>query len=437
MSENEWVKFAQKIKEKSAGIGVIGLGYVGLPLAVEFAKAGFKVTGIDTDAKKVDAVNAGRSHVADVDSETVRSLVRSGHLRAARDYSVLSDIDAVSICVPTPLRKTKEPDLSYIIGAVEGIKPYLHRHQLIILESTTYPGTTDEVVVPLLEDESFKAGRDFFLAFSPERIDPGNKTHHVKNTPKIVGGITPQCTEVAKSLYESIIDTVVPVSSTKAAEMVKLLENTFRAINIGLANEIAIMCNHLGINTWEVIEAAATKPFGFMPFYPGPGLGGHCIPVDPHYLRWKLTSMNYHARFIQVADEINSSMPRLVADKVVAALNSQKKSVKGCRILVLGVAYKKDVDDCRESPALDIIHLLQEKGGIVSYNDPHIPTVAVGGADFASVPLSTVRDHDCVVLLTNHSCYDMEKIVRESRLLVDTRNATKGIAGFAEKIFKI
>ena len=348
----------QKILGKTATVGVIGLGYVGLPLAVEFAKAGFPVIGIDIDQRKVDAIAAGTSYIQDVPTEEVAALTQAGRLKATSDFSALKQIDAVSICVPTPLRKTKDPDISYIMAAVEHIVNYLHPLQLVVLESTTYPGTTDEAILPELLKTGLKPGKDFLLAFSPERVDPGNARYNTKNTPKVIGGLTPQCLEIAKLLYEQAIGAIVPVSSTKSAEMVKLLENTFRSVNIGLVNEIAVMCDKLGVNVWEVIGAAATKPFGFMPFYPGPGLGGHCIPIDPHYLAWKMKTLNYNARFIELAGEINASMPEYVVNKVVDALNAVEKSVKGSRILMLGIAYKRDINDVRESPALDIFRIL-------------------------------------------------------------------------------
>lgn len=407
---------------------VIGLGYVGLPLAVEMAKAGFQTIGLDLSRDKVNAINAGKNYIKDVDGPLLAQLVATQRLRASFDFSVLKEADYISICVPTPLGKGKSPDMTCILEAVREIRKYLRKGQTIILESTTYPGTTDEVVLPLLNETGLKVGEDFHLAFSPERIDPGNKTYGLKNTPKIIGGITPNCTEMAQSFYRTFIDRVIAVSSTRAAEMVKILENTFRAINIGLANEIAIMCSHLNVDTWEVIEAAATKPFGFMPFYPGPGLGGHCIPVDPHYLLWKLKSMNYNARFIQLADEINSSMPRWVVEKIETALNDKEKALKNSKILVLGVAYKKDIDDYRESPSLDVIEILRKKGAIVSYNDPLVPELHFNGINLSSVPISSGIDaYDCVVLLTDHSAYSMPRIAEEARLLVDTRNATKGI----------
>lgn len=419
-----------KIQAKQAVVGIIGLGYVGLPLAVEFAEAGFTVVGIDIDAKKVAAINQGVSYIQDVPTAKVAALVRAGRLKASADFAVLREIDAVSICVPTPLRKTKDPDISFIIAAVEQIVKYLHPGQLIVLESTTYPGTTDEVILPELSKTGLRLGADFFLAFSPERVDPGNARYHTKNTPKVLGGVTPACLEVAKVLYEQAIDTIIPVSSTKSAELVKLLENTFRSVNIGLVNELAIMCDKLEVNVWEVIQAAATKPFGFMPFYPGPGLGGHCIPIDPYYLAWKMKTLDYKARFIELAGEINASMPEYVVIKATDALNAHAKSVKGSRILILGIAYKRDINDVRESPALDIFRLLEKKGAILCYHDPYIPEFAEEKITFASVALSAelVASMDCVVLVTDHSAYDYQWLVDHARIFVDTRNVTKGLA---------
>ncbi len=419
----------QKIQDKTAIIGVIGLGYVGLPLAVEFANAGFRVVGIDIDQRKVDAVNAKTSYIQDVATEEVAKLVEAGRLRATADFSALKEIDAVSICVPTPLRKTKDPDISYIMAAVDEIVKYLHPGQLIVLESTTYPGTTDEAILPELLKTGLQVGKDFMLAFSPERVDPGNASYHTKNTPKVLGGVTPECLAAAKLLYEQAIGTIISVSSTKSAEMVKLLENTFRSVNIGLVNEIAVMCDKLGVNVWEVIEAAATKPFGFMPFYPGPGLGGHCIPIDPYYLAWKMKTLNYNARFIELAGEINASMPEYVVNKVVDALNDVEKSVKGSRILLLGIAYKRDINDVRESPALDIFRILEKKGALICYNDPYIPNFAEDGVHFNSCPLSEdlLKSVDCVVLVTDHSSYDYQWLVDRSKIFVDTRNATKKV----------
>ena len=427
-----------KIERKSARLGIIGMGYVGLPLALEFCRAGFDVTGIDLDKKKIDSINRGKSYIEDATDADIGSAVSQGRLHATADFSVLQQLDTVSICVPTPLRKTKDPDISYIISATQQIAKYLHKGQLIVLESTTYPGTTEEIILPELEKKGLKAGVDFFLAFSPERIDPVNIHFNTKNTPKIIGGVTAKCTESAAALYSKAVDKVITVSSTRAAEMVKLLENTFRAVNIGLVNEIAIICNKLGMDVWEIIDAAATKPFGFMPFYPGPGLGGHCIPVDPHYLSWKLKMFNYNARFIELASEVNTNMPYFVVSKVFDALNVQKKSINGSKILILGVAYKKDVGDVRESPALDVIRLLKDKGGLISYNDPHIPHLHEESMDISSTDLSdysALSNYDCVVIVTNHTSYDYQKVVDCSKIIVDTRNATKGI--ISDKIVKL
>jgi UDP-N-acetyl-D-glucosamine dehydrogenase len=426
-----------KITERSAHVAVIGLGYVGLPLAIEFARAGYRVTGIDTDAEKVREINACRSHVQDVENAELRSVIKPGRLVATDDFAVLRDMDAISICVPTPLSKTKDPDISYIVAVTGAICTHLHPGQLIVLESTTYPGTTDEVILPRMQATGLRLGEDFFLAFSPERIDPGNKTYHLTNTPKIIGGVTPQCTEVATLLYQQIIETVVPLSSSRAAEMVKLLENTFRAVNIGLVNEVALMCNRLGLDVWEVIEAAATKPFGFMPFYPGPGLGGHCIPLDPHYLAWKLKTLDYRARFIELADDINTSMPHHVVTRVSDALNEVCKSVKGARIFILGVAYKPDTNDLRESPALEVIRLLQAKGGEVYFHDPFVTEVGLPGLRRAELNAQTLQAADCAVITTDHSVYDYQWIVAQSHLVIDTRDATRHVQEGRDKIHKL
>lgn len=431
-------KLVEAITNRSAKVAVIGLGYVGLSIASEIARAGFITFGIDTSHERVDAINHGDSYIKDVKSDVLNELIRDGKFKATTDFSLLGQCDFISICVPTPLGKGKDPDMSYIVAAVNEVKKYLRREQVIILESTTFPGTTDEFVLPLLEETGLKVGQDFYLAFSPERIDPGNKDFHLKNTPKIVGGATHNCTEIVQSFYQTFIDHVIPVSSSKAAEMVKLLENTFRAVNIGLANEIAIMCNYLGIDTWEVIDASATKPFGFMPFYPGPGLGGHCIPVDPHYLLWKLKLMDYNARFIQLADAINSSMPKLVTEKIASVLNDQSKPVKNSKILILGVAYKKNINDFRESPAIDVIHLLQKRGAIVSYCDPYIPFLRIDGINLESIPVNqNIGHYDCAVLLTDHSDFNISELVEQAPVFVDTRNATKRISGHRQKIVKL
>jgi len=426
-----------KIRERTALLAVIGLGYVGLPLAVEFAKAGFRVIGLDINQRKVGMLNEGKSYIQDVHPEELNRLVRDGLLSATDDFTRLREVDTISICVPTPLSKTKDPDISCIIEVTKEISKSLHPGQLIVLESTTYPGTTEEVVLPILASSGLKVGQDFFLAFSPERVDPGNKVFTTKNTPKIIGGITRHCSHIAKTLYEAAIDEVVLVSSTKSAEMVKLLENTFRAVNIALVNEIALMCNMLQIDVWEVIDAAATKPFGFMPFYPGPGLGGHCIPIDPHYLAWKLKTLNYKARFIELASEINTSMPYYVVNKIADALNRLKKSVNGAKILILGVGYKRDIDDIRESPALDIIRLLQKKFAQVYYHDPFLPHLDEIGVEYLPLEEENLGQVDCVVIVTDHSQYDYQWIVDHAQLVIDTRNATKDICNGQEKVIKL
>jgi len=426
----------EKISDRSARVGIIGLGYVGLPLAVEFAKAGYRTVGIDVDDRRVNDICAGRSYIQDVPEADLRSIVAGGRLTATTDFSVLKQVDSVSICVPTPLRKTKDPDIQYIVDATARIRENLHPGLLIVLESTTYPGTTDEILLTEFSDAGLQVGRDFFLAFSPERVDPGNPHYGTHNTPKIIGGVTPECTSLAKQLYERVVERVIPVSSTKAAEMVKLLENTFRMVNIGLVNEIAIMCDKLNLDVWEIIEAAATKPFGFMPFYPGPGLGGHCIPIDPLYLSWKLKLLNYNARFIELASEINANMPEYVSTKVGRALNRLKKAVNGSKILVLGISYKKDISDTRESPALDIIRLLQEEGAEVSYSDPYNPELKLDRAVLRSLELTpeSLRSFDCVVVVTDHRAFDYDLIARESSLIVDCRNALPKGAGNVIKI---
>ncbi len=415
----------QKMQTHQARIAVIGLGYVGLPLALAFAKQGFQVTGIDIDPRKVDAIQQGQSYIADIPSSDLARWVEAGRFRATTDYGELDAMDVALICVPTPLNKTRDPDVRYLIAAGESIARHLHPGMLVVLESTTYPGTTEELLLPMLEQEgSYRVGHDFFLAFSPERIDPGRTDWTVENTPKVVGGVTPACLDVATALYQEAIERVVPVSSPAAAEMTKLLENTFRAVNIALVNEVALMCDKLGLDVWEIIEAAATKPYGFMKFTPGPGVGGHCIPLDPHYLSWKLKTLNYNARFIQLAGEINSDMPRYWVEKVQDALNEVEKPVKNSRILVLGVAYKRDIDDVRESPALDIIALLKEKGADVRYHDPHVPEFAYNGLQLTRVEDldQALAAADCVVIATDHSAYDWPAIARQARLIVDTRH---------------
>ncbi len=423
---NEYLsQLLDRIEARDAHVAIIGLGYVGLPLAVVFAEAGYRVTGIDVDERKVDGINRSESYIEDIPSERISSLVAEGRLAATTDFAVLAQCDAASICVPTPLRKTGDPDISYIISATEAIARYIHRGMLVVLESTTYPGTTTEVILPRLCENgaSLKAGEDFFLCFSPERVDPGRTDWTTRNTPKVMGGVTGTCLRAGQALYESAIERVVPVSSTEAAEMVKLLENTFRAVNIGLVNEVLLMCDRLGLDAWEVIEAAATKPFGFMKFTPGPGLGGHCIPIDPLYLSWKLKTLDYNARFIELASEINTAMPRYWVQKVQDCLNDAGKPVKGSRVLVVGVAYKKDVSDLRESPALDIIHLLEEKGASVIYHDPHVPAFHYEGLTMSAVAdLDTaLQEADCVIIATDHSAYDWPSLRRKPRLLVDTR----------------
>ncbi len=426
---------AEKIQNRTARVGVIGLGYVGLPLAVEYAHAGFHVTGIDLSVSKVDKVNAGDSYVGDVPTSVLAPLVEQGLLKATTDFAAMAELDTINIAVPTPLRKTKDPDMSYIVSATEEIAKYLHPGMLIILESTTYPGTTDELVLPMLEKSGLKVGEDFFLCFSPERVDPGNAKFQTKNIPKVVGGHTPACTELGRQFYGMALEHVVPVSSTQVAEMVKLLENTFRMINIGLVNEIAIMCDGMGINVWEVIEAAATKPFGFMPFFPGPGLGGHCIPIDPFYLSWKSKQAGIEARFIELAGYINGQMPHFVVAKIQNALNEVSKSVKGAKVVVYGAAYKRDIDDVRESPALDIIHLLKKRGAKVSYVDPYIDQIKLDTEVLTASPAEIVKEADCVVIVTDHKCFDYPALVADSSLIVDTRNALKGIK--SDKIFRL
>jgi UDP-N-acetyl-D-glucosamine dehydrogenase len=430
----------EKLTRKEAHVAVLGLGYVGLPLAVVFAEAGFQVTGIDPDTNKVDTVCRGESHIQDVPSEQVGRLVRAGKLRATTDFSVLRDADAVSICVPTPLRKTGDPDLSFILTATDDLAKYMHPGMVIVLESTTYPGTTREILLPKLgEEQGWEVGKDFYLAFSPERVDPGRTDWTTINTPKVIGGITPDCSEVSAVWYQQALERVVSVSSAEVAEMAKLLENTFRMINIGLVNEMALMCARLGVDVWEVIDAAATKPFGFMKFTPGPGLGGHCIPIDPLYLSWKLRSLQYTARFIELASEINTGMPRHVVHLTQDALNSQSKALKGSRVLVLGATYKPDIDDLRESPALDIIGMLEQKGALVSYHDPYVPHICHDFWDKNSVPdlMEAVQASDCVVIVTNHQEYNYQAIEAAAALIVDTRNALGSAARTNPKVVRL
>ena len=432
----------EELKTKQARVGILGLGYVGLPLAAVFAQAGFHVTGIDPDARKVDCLNKGISYIPDVKTESIATLVQSGHLRATTDFSVLKDLDAVSICVPTPLRQTGDPDMSFILSATEELAKYMHAGMVIVLESTTYPGTTREVLLPKLGTErGLTIGEDWFLAFSPERVDPGRKDFTTINTPKVMGGITAACSEVATVWYEGAIQTVHRVSSAEAAEMAKLLENTFRMINIGLVNELAIMCERLGVDVWEVIDAAASKPFGFMKFTPGPGLGGHCIPIDPLYLSWKMKSVHYNARFIELASEINTNMPRYVVSRVMEGLNDRGRALKGSRVLVLGAAYKPDIDDVRESPALDVIGLLKQKGGIVEYHDPYIPRIhhETDGWHMDSVQdmMQAVKEADAVVIITNHKLYDYQAIVENAAFVFDSRNATRAVAQGLENVVRL
>jgi UDP-N-acetyl-D-glucosamine dehydrogenase len=421
----------EKIESRRARTGVVGLGYVGLPLLVEFAKAGFHATGIDLDQRKIHAIEQGQSYIPDVSTADVTSLRKAGKLDASNDFSVVAGLDTINICVPTPLRKTKDPDMSYIVSAVEAIAKHLHKGMLIVLESTTYPGTTDEVMQPILEATGLKAGVDFFIAFSPERVDPGNPTFQTHNVPKVVGGLTPDCAKLAGALYGTAIETIVPVSSTRVAEMVKLLENTFRAVNIGLVNELALMCDRMNIDVWEVVDAAKTKPFGFMAFYPGPGLGGHCIPIDPFYLSWKAKQTGFDPRFIELAGHINAGMPHYVVEKVAEALNTKRKAVNGSNILIAGVAYKRDIDDMRESPALDVMGLLHGKGAKISYADPYVAEVHgrewSGRYDIKAVDLTrgSIGKYDCVVIVTDHKVFDYDAIVAEADVVVDTRNAIK------------
>src|ERR1035441_5222936 len=426
----------EKIKLRTARVGIIGLGYVGLPLAVEFAKAGFSVTGIDVQESKVAKLGRGESYIQDVSSDVLRPLVEAGKFRATTDFSAVRDLDTINIAVPTPLRKTKDPDMSFIVSACQETAKYFGPGKLVILESTTYPGTTDELVLPMLEGPNLKVGEHFFLCFSPERVDPGNSRYQTVNIPKVVGGITPACTRLGALFYSQALETVVPVSSTSVAEMVKLLENTFRMINIGLVNEMALMCDRIGINVWEVIDAAATKPFGFMPFYPGPGLGGHCIPIDPFYLSWKTKQSGIEARFIELAGYINGNMPHFVVGKVQGALNNHGKAVKGSRVHVIGVAYKRNIDDMRESPALDVILLLKKLGADVSYSDPYVPKLKLDGIEMKSQePQASAHGADCVVIITDHSDFDYKALLDSSKLIVDTRNAMKGVE--SEKIVRL
>jgi len=408
---------------------IIGLGYVGLPLALAFAKAGLKVLGVDAQQRRVGWVNKGQSYIADVDSKVLTETVRKGLLEATTDQSRIKEVDVICICVPTPLTKTKDPELSYVISESEVVSRYLQKGQLVVLESTTYPGTTREVMLPILERSGLKAGRDFYLAFSPERVDPGSKNYNIQNTPKVVGGIDPKSTKLATLLYSQIVERVVPVSCPEVAEMTKVFENVFRSVNIALVNELAHLCEQMGLSVWEVIDAASTKPFGYMPFYPGPGVGGHCIPLDPYYLANKAREFDFHTRFIELAAEVNEHMPYHVVFRIIEALNTRGKSLKGAKILVLGIAYKKDVEDIRESPALKIIQLLREKGAEVSYNDPYVSQIHVPAGDMESVELGEecLASMDCVVIVTDHNCYNMGEVVARTKLVFDTRGVTRGL----------
>ena len=432
----------KNLKDKKAKIAILGLGYVGLPLAVVFGEAGFNVTGIDPDNRKVEALKNGVSYIPDVETEAIAALVKSGNLRATTDFSVLKEMDAVSICVPTPLRKTGDPDMSYILSATEELAKFIHKDMVVVLESTTYPGTTREVLLPMLTEKSgLIVGEELFVAFSPERVDPGREDWTTINTPKVMGGITEACAEVATAWYSGAIQTVFPVSSAEAAEMAKLLENTFRMINIGMVNELAIMCERLGVDVWEVIEAAATKPFGFMKFTPGPGLGGHCIPIDPLYLSWKMKALNYNARFIELASEINTNMPRYVVTRMLEAMNDRGKTLKGSKVLVLGVAYKPDIDDVRESPALDVIGMLQNKGAQVEYHDPYIPHIhhEYDGWEMDSVTdvMKAVKESDAVIIVTDHKAYEYEAILDSAKFVFDSRNALGKLAKNNPKVERL
>jgi UDP-N-acetyl-D-glucosamine dehydrogenase len=433
---NHEKQLSEKISGRSARLGIVGLGYVGLPLAVEFAKAGFEVMGIDVQGSKVDSVNRGESYIQDIPTSVLKPLVEAGKISATTDFAAVRSLDTVHICVPTPLRKTKDPDMSYIVSACEEIAKHLHPGVLVVLESTTYPGTTDELVVPMLSTEHLRVGEELFVCFSPERVDPGNPKFQTYNTPKVIGGMTEACTRIGAQLYGQALETVVPVSSTRVAEMVKLLENTFRMINIGLVNEMALMCDRMGINVWEIIEAAATKPFGFMPFFPGPGLGGHCIPIDPFYLSWKTKQAGIEARFIELAGYINGQMPQFVVDTVQKALNEHSKSVKGSHVHVMGMAYKRDIDDVRESPALDIVVLLKQRGAEVTFSDPFVHSVKLNGvAEISKDPVEMAGTADCVVIVTDHTGIDYQQVLDRAKLVVDTRNALKSMK--SDKIVRL
>ncbi|WP_291579180.1 nucleotide sugar dehydrogenase [Clostridium sp. UBA6640] len=439
MSEQLREELLLKLKNRTAKLGVVGLGYVGLPLAVEKAKAGYEVIGFDVQDKKVKMVNEGRNYIGDVVDSDLEKLVKEGKLKATTDFSFVADVDTVCIAVPTPLDLYKQPDLSYVVSSTKDVAKYLHKGMLVVLESTTYPGTTEEVIKPILEETGLKCGEDFFLAFSPERVDPGNKDFNTKNTPKVVGGCTQECTEIAAQLYRNVLEgEIMEVSSPAVAEMEKILENTFRNINIGLANEMAILCKRMGIDVWEVIDAAKTKPYGFMAFYPGPGLGGHCIPLDPFYLEWKAKEYDYHTKLIETSGIINDYMPEFVIENIMNLLNGDKKALNGSKVLLMGAAYKKDIDDMRESPTLKVIELLEKKGAEVIVNDPYIPSFKHKGKEYVSVVWENeIKNADIVVITTDHSCYDYESIVEKANLLYDTRNATKNVKNNREKINKL
>ncbi len=424
-------KLEEKIRDRSARIGIVGIGYVGLPLAVAFSEAGFKVVGVDTQQRRVDAVNQGQSYIADVSTERLQAVVAKKLLQATMDQSRLEETDAICICVPTPLTKTRDPDLSYVIHESKIISRYLQPGQLIVLESTTYPGTTRQVVLPILESSKLRSGVDFYLAYSPERVDPANKKYSIRNTPKIVGGITPESTKMVEALYSQVVDTVVPVSCPEVAEMTKVFENVFRSVNIALVNELAQLCEKLGVSVWEVLDATSTKPFGYMPFHPGPGIGGHCIPSDPYYLANKAKEVDFHTRFIELAAEINENMPYYVVFRIMETLNAAGKSLNGAKLLVLGVAYKKDIEDIRDSPSLKLVQLLSDKGAKVTYNDPYIPKIKLSQGSLASVELNkeSLSSADCVVIATDHSCYDIDEVATYSKLLFDTRGATRRLKG--------
>ncbi|WP_461614633.1 nucleotide sugar dehydrogenase [Clostridium sp. Marseille-QA1073] len=439
MSEQLREELLLKLKNRTAKLGVVGLGYVGLPLAVEKAKAGYEVIGFDVQDKKVKMVNEGRNYIGDVVDSDLEKLVKEGKLKATTDFSFVANVDTVCIAVPTPLDLYKQPDLSYVVSSTKDVAKYLHKGMLVVLESTTYPGTTEEVIKPILEETGLKCGEDFFLAFSPERVDPGNKDFNTKNTPKVVGGCTPECTEIAAQLYRNVLEgEIMEVSSPAVAEMEKILENTFRNINIALANEMAILCKRMGIDVWEVIDAAKTKPYGFMAFYPGPGLGGHCIPLDPFYLEWKAKEYDYHTKLIETSGAINDYMPEFVIENIMNLLNGDKKALNGSKVLLMGAAYKKDIDDMRESPTLKVIELLEKKGAEVIVNDPYIPSFKHKGKEYVSVVWENeIENADIVVITTDHSCYDYESIVEKANLLYDTRNATKNVKNNREKINKL